>query len=152
MDTTVLNGRPWDRREGESEPAYIAFLVYRNLGPSRSIDRAYRQFKQGKCERTAVPRRTSAPGNWGDYSVRFDWVQRARAWDIWRLQVYGQRVAVLLTHNLERSLERLADALDRYGLGDPEWSQILDTFGVLNQSGGLTELCLHDSNGAGRTA
>jgi hypothetical protein len=144
MTSIPINTAPWDRREEEPELTYLAFLTNRILGPSRSIDLAYRRFRQAYPRSTGVPRRTSVPGNWGAYSVRFDWVQSAQAWDIWRLKTYGSRVAVLFTYSLERTLEKLADALDRFNIGDPEWMQILDTFEWLKHDGGwIVESLIH---------
>lgn len=125
------SGRPWERQYGETEPAFIAFLFYRNLGPSRSIDRAYRQFLADSDAAEDVPRRTHAPGNWGEYSVKYEWVHRAREWDVWRLRTYGHRVATLYTWNLERALERQAEAVERFDIGDDGWESVLATFDTL---------------------
>jgi len=58
----------WDRQPGESNPAYGAFCVYRDLGPQRSIAKACRELKKSKS--------TVAP-----WSAKFEWVERTKAWD-----------------------------------------------------------------------
>jgi hypothetical protein len=39
----------WDQQPGEPNSDYAKFLVYRNLGTARSLDRAYRQHKATTC-------------------------------------------------------------------------------------------------------
>jgi hypothetical protein len=129
--------KPWIRRPDEPEQAYVGFLFNRNLGPNRSLSRAYRRYvtETGLAPKGTEPEQ--APGQWRQFSVQFDWVHRAREWDIWRLQTYGSRIAVLYTHKLERALERHAEALDEYAIGDDEWYVILKTFDSL---GGQLEI------------
>ncbi len=65
----------WERRDDESAPAFIAFSVYRDLGPTRSIDAAWRTTQTGQN------RGKRAPSAWEGWSSRFDWVERAAAYD-----------------------------------------------------------------------
>lgn len=59
---------PWERQPGESQRAFAAFAVYRDLGPSRSI--------------SAVARITGRTRSLiGDWSARYRWVERAAAFD-----------------------------------------------------------------------
>jgi len=60
----------WDRRPRETARAYAAFIQYRDLGPARSLR------KQAALEKPAGPFSSLA-----DWSRRFDWVDRAGAWD-----------------------------------------------------------------------
>lgn len=70
---------PWSRRASESLPAYQAFLVYRDMGPSRTL--------------AGVKPGRRAPGRIGLWSVRHQWVARAIAWDD-HLQAERDRVAI----------------------------------------------------------
>src|SRR4051794_12380649 len=58
----------WDRKAGESEEAYAAFLSYRDMGVSRSLDRVGKALGKsgGLCER---------------WSSRHGWAERCRGWD-----------------------------------------------------------------------
>lgn len=56
--------RPWDRRAGESTLAYEGFRQYRDLGPTRTMDRL-------SISNTSARR----------WSGKWDWVARAGAWD-----------------------------------------------------------------------
>jgi hypothetical protein len=59
---------PWDRREGESPPAYEAFNAYVLMGVGRSAEAVARE-----CKKSASLFRR--------WSARWDWVERAAAWD-----------------------------------------------------------------------
>jgi hypothetical protein len=58
----------WGRQEGESDRAFEAFAMYRDLGPARST----RQVAQAVAKSAHLIRR---------WSARWAWVQRAGAWD-----------------------------------------------------------------------
>ena len=68
------------RLTGESSRAYQAFRTYRDLGPGRSLDLAYESFcsvsNPGKLRRSA-----RRPGYWAEWSHKFNWVERAEAYD-----------------------------------------------------------------------
>lgn len=64
----------WDRQPGEPERGYDAFLVYRDLGPERSVPAAYRQ-------RSGNDLAKQAGGQWNAWSKAFHWKSRALAYD-----------------------------------------------------------------------
>lgn len=64
----------WDRLPEETNPAWVAFQTYLDLGLERSLDKAFRKLKNR--EETAI-----APGRWNVWSRTHRWVERARAWD-----------------------------------------------------------------------
>jgi hypothetical protein len=70
-----------DRGPDESSRAYRAFCIYRDLGPYRSIDRAWKI----SCSETDPGNDTVTssrhPGCWGEWSNKFNWVERAGAHD-----------------------------------------------------------------------
>jgi len=61
---------PWDRREGEVESAWRAFVVYRDLGPKRSILKAAEALG-----------RTGSRSLFEGWSSKHEWVRRAVAFD-----------------------------------------------------------------------
>ena len=90
---------PWRRSDKESRPAFRAFCVYRDIGPTRSLDRAFCIFA-GHQEGTK-----EAPGNWGRWSVAFEWVDRAEAYD-----AHMQAIAQAAAEKREgEAAQRLAD-------------------------------------------
>ncbi len=64
----------WDRLPEESSVAYDAFCTYRNLAPSRSLAKAYRQ-------RTGKEQAKQAGGHWTRWYAKYEWKTRAEAYD-----------------------------------------------------------------------
>ncbi len=58
----------WDRRDTESEPAFAAFMAYREMGLDRSI----------RAVAAKLERSLTLIGGW---SSKHDWPARAAAWD-----------------------------------------------------------------------
>lgn len=61
---------PWERQPDESAKAYEAFALYRDMGSDRSQVKLAQ--KQGRTTKTI-----------SEWSVRYNWVERVRAYDIW---------------------------------------------------------------------
>lgn len=72
----MIEKQAWFRREDEPMKAYLAFQWYIFLPPeSRSVDAAYNASQQHQ-EGTK-----KAPGSWKNYSLKYDWVERANLYD-----------------------------------------------------------------------
>jgi hypothetical protein len=69
---------PLSPERRESARAYRAFCIYRDLGPDRSLDRAWQRFRADQGQDPGSARR---PGYWSDWSQRYKWVERAQAYD-----------------------------------------------------------------------
>lgn len=68
------------RLQGETSRAYRAFCFYCDLGPSRSLDRAWGCFcKSSDPGKAHVSSRR--PGHWALWCQKFHWVERAGAYD-----------------------------------------------------------------------
>jgi hypothetical protein len=87
---------PWERithgSRIESPRAYSYFCVYRDMGPERSIPKAFTLFKAPRqtSSKVVTITQSSADGNansfirsgyWFELSSRFKWTKRAGAWD-----------------------------------------------------------------------
>jgi hypothetical protein len=122
--------KPWDQREGEPEAAYVRFLIYRNLGPARSLDLAYRTFQEGQeGAPESVERR--APGQWYGDSRTFAWVERARAWDIAMLAEHGQDAVMVFVGCLKQAAVKVLRSLDRLD-GPADWKSAMESLNVLS--------------------
>jgi hypothetical protein len=83
----------WEQITGESKQHYSWFLAYRNLGPTRTLERAY-QATTGKEGQT--------PGAWTKAATSHRWVERAAAWDVYTLSEAGARVVSLFVAAMEQ--------------------------------------------------
>lgn len=64
----------WEKFPRESAKAYAAFVIYRNMGPGRSLIAAFKHSHAGA---------KSASGQWTRWCGAFDWRRRAEDYDIW---------------------------------------------------------------------
>lgn len=109
---------PWDRRADETDPAWEAFIVYRDLGLQRSQNKA--------AELLAKSRQMLS-----QWSIRHDWSDRAAAWDLeqdrqrreaMRVEniAAGQRHARQAARHLEVGEAFAAELLRRLEVGELE--------------------------------
>lgn len=89
--------KPWERQEDEPAEAYERFLIYRNMGPQRSVQAAYQSTVPGR-KGTKKPQRS---GTWGSECAKWSWVERAHEWDIDGLSRHGERAIVAVAALLE---------------------------------------------------
>ncbi len=68
----MANELAWERQDGESSQAFAAFVLYRDLGPHRSLLKAYQRHK---------PDAELLAGLWSEWSARWRWLDRALAYD-----------------------------------------------------------------------
>lgn len=61
----------WERLEGEPAAAYHSFCLYRDFGPSRKIKKVLKLHELNEKKY----------GSWYRWSVQFEWVNRAAAFD-----------------------------------------------------------------------
>jgi len=115
---TSLERRPWDRQPGDTDAAWRAFQSYRDLGPDRTLDRAY-QHRYGH-------ERASAAGHFREWARHNAWVDRTRAYDafieqqaraeqerVWVDRALGQANR---TWDLAQQLRTKAEEMARYPL------------------------------------
>jgi hypothetical protein len=75
--------RAFERQPGESTKAFEAFKCYRALGTKRSLQKAAELY-YGRSTNVA---------QFGRWSRKFDWVERARAFDDWQEMIAQQAIA-----------------------------------------------------------
>lgn len=74
----------WEQLSGEPNNWYARFRHYLLLGNGRSLYNAY-------CKSTKKPNK-QVPGAWKDAAKKWDWFNRAHAWDINELEKLGRQV------------------------------------------------------------
>lgn len=77
---------PWEQIPDETPRAYAAFSVYRDMGAGRTLDGAYRQFRQQQARNrqetgTTNFARLTAPGAWTGWYTDNVWKERATKYD-----------------------------------------------------------------------
>lgn len=120
----------WEQVDGEPNEAYARFLVYRNLGPSRSLDAAYLVHGGGAAKRGKPQQRAS--GQWMHDSSKFNWVERATAWDVSQLDsIVPGSVATI--YKLIGEFARVTLMQIQSGKIKPRnWQQAMDAVNVLS--------------------
>lgn len=135
-DETV-NGRraddkPWGRRD-ETDKAYRAFCIYRELGPGpgRSLHSAYRRYveeRDGEDPGAGI----CAPSYFQAWSSRHDWVARVRAWDAYLDRQAREAAEEEYLENLQKFREkRLSLAQKVFEGGDELLTKLLGRVGTL---------------------
>ena len=61
----------WDQQDGESAKAWAAFIVYRGMGPNRTL----------RAAAAAAPELSPSLNTWKGWANRGAWRARAAAWD-----------------------------------------------------------------------
>ena len=114
--------RPWDPKRGEPKSSYARFLIYRNLGPCRTVTAAYQVVKKG-AER--------CPGQWQRDSTKWSWNERAAAWDIAVLSDTGKDVIVGFVNSLRALSRKTLAALAETDIKPASWASVLGAINVL---------------------
>lgn len=71
----------WLKKPTESKRAYDAFAHYRDMGAGRSIDKAYVLLWSETHQNATKTPPKEAPRHWSEWSSKFAWVERAKAYD-----------------------------------------------------------------------
>ena len=116
----------WEQQEGEPNEAYARFLVYRNLGITRTLEKAYNsQYANNRKKSQSIS------GTWTGDATKWNWSERASAWDIDTLTEVVQRVVAKYINALDLSFQRILDALGNAKLQPKSWDRILDSITIL---------------------
>jgi hypothetical protein len=111
----------WERGDGEPQRAYQAFLVFRDLGPTRNLHAVYRAWKEQKGSGRANPsgasgasgNRIAPPANWKRWRQEYRWVERAAAYDRSLQNEAQARFAEVQRRLMDEQLETLTADGDR---------------------------------------
>lgn len=84
-----MSGNVWDKQDYETPKAHQGFLAYRDLGPKRSLKRAWTLYQ----ERTKPEhkRNNNVSSHFADWSRNNQWVERAEAWDLHQASLVEQQ-------------------------------------------------------------
>lgn len=94
---------PWDRRDNESDPAWEAFVAYRDLGLTRSNAQVAQRLGKSK---TLIDR----------WSRNHSWVLRSAAWDRDQDKMWQRELAAARRKAAKRNVD-LAEAMKNVAAG-----------------------------------
>jgi hypothetical protein len=120
--------KPWEQLDNESNAAYVRFLSYRNLGPTRTIDKAYQA-----ATRENKRKSDTATSQWYNDSMSHQWNDRATAWDVDNLLGQGERAATLYMGIVERYVERLYTYLDQQSVKPDGFDSVTKSIELLHK-------------------
>ncbi len=134
--------KPWDQQAGESDEQYAQFLIYRNLGPARSLDVAYRSVnstatnrdksRKGKKTSKNVPTATvRASGQWAKNATAFNWAERAAAWDVDMLKVTVPNAVAAVFQAIDDFAKVTIIALQSGSVKPRTWAQAMGAIQIL---------------------
>jgi hypothetical protein len=121
----------WEQQSDEPDESYGRFLIYRGLGPGRSIASAYAHYLNTFRNATPRPKTPQVPGHWSDDSAKWKWIDRAHAWDVSVLRTYGERLVVRFIGSLDKLAEKTAEALAKDNCRPKRWADVLSAINVL---------------------
>jgi hypothetical protein len=123
----------WAQLPGESGDAYARFLIFRNLGPRRSLRRAYHHYLTVHDGFTGGKERLHVPGQWCADSADHFWIDRAAAWDVRNLTAYGARLASLHVQSITSIAEKNARYARKLKPGDDGWAGLVASVKVVGE-------------------
>lgn len=113
--------KPWEQLEDEPDRAYARFLVYLNMGPGRSVEKAIEAAKGEK-------RRN---GQWERDGSTFNWKDRATAFDIAVLTPQmGSEVVINWTTAANEWSKNLLEAIQNGKMKPKSFEQAVTLFNV----------------------
>jgi hypothetical protein len=118
----------WDKRDDESDSAYTRFLIYRNLGVTRSLDRAY---QSTLADDVTKRNKVRATGQWREDSGKHEWQKRAEAWDVCTLTEVGQRVVTKYINALDLAFQSIIDQLASGKIKPRTWGAIVESLTII---------------------
>ena len=105
-----MSSNPWDRLPDETDAAWRAFCIYRDLGPKRTVSEAYRNcYGKGPDK--------EPPKFFRKWAKRYDWKRRAAAYDnrltVIEVDEARKRIAAEIDEWVSREKELRRAAYDR---------------------------------------
>ncbi len=127
----------WDQLPDEPIDSYGRFVIFRNLGPGRTLGTAYQAFRL--TFQNAIPEvnprktRLYVPGHWGLDSSSWNWHKRADAYDAHVFETYGERAVVKFIGALDRIADKVCRALAKSKIRPKSWRDCLEALAIIQQ-------------------
>ncbi len=127
--------KAWEQQAEEPGEAYVRFLIYRNLGPSRTLNAAYalasKKVSKGAKRRRSPISPKRAPGQWERNSAAYHWHERAIAWDIEMLSTHGIQTVTRFLEALDVISQKALLKLKENKTKPRSWQDVLAVITLL---------------------
>ena len=135
----------WDQLEDETEEEFVKFLIYKNLGFDRSIDKAYNSYlatnitSGGESNKKAqllgflLEEKKPAPGSWYQLASKRFWKKRAELWDISELRKTEKSTFIKQVAIIKAFAEKIEEALKDPKIKPKNFFQLLQAIDVFNR-------------------
>lgn len=135
LDRYGLDAYPWERRDGETETQYRAFLAYRDLGPGRTLRVAAQGHYQIPAEQ--FDPKSGKMRTFERWSGMNQWVIRAEAFDDWTQALADQDnasaiIAMKTRHAriAEAAQSKVIEAIQKIDVSKMNLLQIAQVFDI----------------------
>ena len=104
--------KSWEQREDESDISFDRFTYYLNLGPTRSVDKAWHAWRLTGTKAAPSSAERRADGAWFQDSAAHNWRARAREYDAHKFRTTNSAVLQRFTENLHDLAKGVGVALE----------------------------------------
>jgi hypothetical protein len=105
-------GKPWGQQEQEPTTWWARFLCFLHLGPTRTLEAAYRAWHGARQGTDGHTTPASSSGAWRRAAKAFRWRERALAHDAANLETAGLESLVRFNELLARATDKLLGSID----------------------------------------
>jgi hypothetical protein len=120
----------WEQQDGESETAYRHFCYFRDLGPDRTRDDAYRSYLRDQGRE--VVGTEQAPGLWTRECSEWGWVVRASIFDGYLSRIRTHAVVYRMVRIVDTYAAKVLQALQTAEV-PTDFEKIIEAVQVLAQ-------------------
>jgi hypothetical protein len=103
----MADNQIWERLPSDTDKSFEAFCIYRDMGTTRSLEKAWRKYKEGA---------ETVPGYFKDWSREHNWVERVNAYDDYLRDLHRKRLEsakLKVADNVLNDYERFRSAIDK---------------------------------------
>jgi hypothetical protein len=122
--------QPWERLPEEPAAWWTKFVLFRSLGPLRTLDEAYRAWAGAEVPQGG--QRCRAPGAWQRTSREFRWRERAAAFDLHHLELTAQEALAGFNDLIGRAVRKLLASVDSLA-GPADWKEFREALHAVGQ-------------------
>ena len=114
----------WDQLDNEPTEAHARFLVYRNLGPVRTVEAAYHSVGKSR-------KKNGMSGQWASDSAAYNWRERAARWDVAQLNQIVPETAGIIFEGIKEYARIVLRELQSAQYKPRNWAELRDSLVVL---------------------